>query len=246
MKSCIITLLHLLVIFTLSCSKNDTPHTKVGIVYKPNSSMNDDTLKQGASGLDTSPLDRKEVDNKLESMENNDLFNFALDAGNQGNYGDALTAYNKLLERDKNYPDVYYYQGLLYRDMGMRDEAISAFQTAIIQNPNSAEAHYNLGYAYRCKGLHREAIAEYQKSLELIPENKIKQRTYIHYNLGFSYFSNGLIDDAINEFTKALAYKPKDKEIHQKLGIAYTAKGWTDKAKDEFSLYHTYDKPIKK
>jgi tetratricopeptide (TPR) repeat protein len=130
--------------------------------------------------------------------------------------------------------------------MGLLDEAICAFQTAVTQNPNSAEAYYNLGYAYRCKGLHSEAIPVYQKSLELISENKAKQKASIHYNLGFSYFSNGLIDDAIGEFKKALAYKPKDKEIHQKLGIAYTAKGWTDKAKDEFSLYHEHDKSAKK
>lgn len=237
-----------LVVFTLSCSKSNPPHTNVGVIYKPNS-INDEVLKQEASDVDTSTLDLKEINNKLELMRNNDLFSFALDAGNQGKYREALAAYNKILERDKNYPDVYYYQGLLYRDMGMRDEAICAFRTAVIQNPNSAEAHYNLGYAYRCKGLHREAIAEYQKALELIPDNKTKQRTYIHYNLGFSYFSHGLVDDAINEFNNALAYKPKDKEIHQKLGIAYTAKGWTNKAKDEFSLYHKYDtstNPIKK
>lgn len=224
------------------CSKDDISYPNAGIVYKSHGiggeNINDTHSSQ--------KHDAQQLQDKLRSMSNDDLFQFALTCGNQGNCSEALTAYNKILETDKNYPDIYYYQGLLYRDMGMMDEAICAFQTAITQNPDSAEAHYNLGYAYRCKGLHNEAVPEYQKSLELIPENKTKQKAYIHFNLGFSYFSNGMIDGAIDEFKKALAYKPKDKEIHQKLGIAYTAKGWTEKAKDEFSLYHEQDKPIKK
>jgi tetratricopeptide (TPR) repeat protein len=232
----------LLAAFMLGCSKDDTASPKAGIIYNSG-----DTGGEAAADSQSSrKLDVPQLQDKLRAMSNDDLFQFALACGNQGNCSEALAAYNKILETDKNYPDLYYYQGLLYRDMGMVDEAICAFQTAIAQNPGSAEAHYNLGYAYRCKGLHNEAIPEYQKSLELIHKNKTKQKGYIHFNLGFSYFSNGMIDDAIGQFKKALAYKPKDKEIHQKLGIAYTAKGWTDKAKDEFSLYHEQDKPIKK
>ena len=245
MKNYVVLLLgFLLVTPMLGCSKDDTSYPKAGVIYK-SGDIHDKNHAAGANGR--SPLlTPQQIDDKLKSMSNDDLFQFALTCGNQGNCSEALTAYNKILETDKNYPGLYYYQGLLYRDMGMMDEAICAFQTAITQNPDSAEAHYNLGYAYRCKGLHNEAIPEYQKSLELISENKTKQKAYIHFNLGFSYFSNGMIDDAIGQFKNALAYKPKDKEIHQKLGIAYTAKGWTDKAKDEFTLYHEQDKPIKK
>lgn len=218
--------------FTLSCGKNDAP---VGIIYKPGDTGNE-SLKEGMTQQNASPaIDLKQIQEKLRLMNNNDVFQYALDSQNQGKYSEAMAAYDKILTTDKNYPEIYYYQGLLYRDMNMRDEAICAFQTAIIQNPNSLEAYYNLGYAYRCKGLHNEAIAAYKKALELSSENKTKQKSSIHYNLGFSYFASGLIDEAILEYKKALTYKPKDKEIHQKLGIAYTAKGWADKAKNEFS-----------
>ncbi|HHT9158856.1 MAG: hypothetical protein A2099_00340 [Planctomycetes bacterium GWF2_39_10] len=242
MKSHIIFLSFFLVFPILGCSKNDSAYTNVGILHKSNGT-GDEIIKTDPG---SQKPDTQQINNRLKIMSNNDRFQFALDCGNQGRYSEALAAYNMILETDKNYPDLYYYQGLLYRDMGMLDEAICAFQTAITQNPNSAEAHYNLGYAYRCKGLHSEAIPEYRKALELIPENKAKQLAYVHYNLGFSCFSSGMIDDAISQFNKALAYKPKDKEIHQKLGIAYTAKGWADKAKDEFLLCTENDKPIKK
>ena len=247
MKSYIVIFVSFFLITSvLSCNKHDTTYPNVGILY--NSKGVGDEISEGENPRRDVPttLNPQQINDKLKLMSTDDLFQFALTCGNQGKYSEALAAYNKILETDKSYPDLYYYQGLLYRDMGLLDEAICAFQTAITQNPNSAEACYNLGYAYRSKGLHSEAIPEYRKSLELISETKTKQRAYIHYNLGFSYFSNGLIDDAINEFNKALAYKPKDKEIHQKLGIAYTAKGWTDKAKDEFLLYHEHDKPVKK
>ena len=223
---------------TIGCSKENATHTSIGSVYKSKNLDNKNTRSPDN-------LDIQQINGKLSLMSNDDRFQFALKSGNEGRYQEAMAAYNVILDSDKNYPDIYYYQGLLYRDMGLLAEAVCAFQTAITQNPDSAEAHYNLGYAYRCKGLHNEAIPEYQKSLELIHENKTKQKAYIHFNLGFSYFSNGMIDGAIDEFKKALAYKPKDREIHQKLGIAYTAKGWTDKAKDEFSLFNLNEKPTK-
>lgn len=245
MKNYVVILLGFLLITPiLGCGKDDTTSPKVGIIYK--SGDNDEENHTAGENGRSPVLTPQQIADKLKSMSNDDLFQFALDCGNRGNCSEALAAYDKILETDKNYPDLYYYKGLLYRDMGMMDEAICAFQTAITQNPDLPEAHYNLGYAYRTKGLHNEAIPEYQKSLELIPDNKTKQKAYIHYNLGFSYFSNGMIDGAIDEFKKALAYKPKDKEIHQKLGIAYTAKGWTDKAKAEFSLYQEQDKPVRK
>lgn len=228
----------LLVSSLVGCSKDDTPYPKTGIIYK--STGVDEASKDPSS---PQRLDMQQINGKFATMSNSDLFQFALDCGNQGKYTEALAAYAKIVEKDKNYPEVYYYQGLVYRDLGLIDEAICAFQTAVTQNPNFAEAHYNLGYAYRCKGLHGEAIPEYQKALELIPGSRTKQMAAIHYNLGFSLFSKGQIDNAISEFGKALTFKPRDKEIHQKLGIAYTAKGWMDKAKNEFSLCIENDKP---
>ena len=150
MKNYVVILLgFLLVASMLGCSKDDTSYPKAGIVYKSRG-IGD----KNPSDLQTSlKLDAQQLNDKLISMSNDELFQFALDCGNQGNCSEALAAYNKILETDKNYPDLYYYQGLLYRDMGMMDDAICAFQTAVTQNPLSVEAHYNLGYAYRCKGL---------------------------------------------------------------------------------------------
>ena len=235
-----------LITTALNCGKNDAASPGVGALYNSKLISNQVQIANVSQNKPSETVDVQLVLEKLKAMSNDELFQFALTCGNQGRYADAMAIYNKILEKDKNYPEIYYYQGLLYRDMGLRDEAISAFQTAIAQNPNSAEAHYNLGFAYRCKGLHREAINEYRKALELIPESKIKQKASTHYSLGYSYFAGGMIDDAIVEFNRALAYKPNDKEIHQKLGIAYTTKGWGDKAKNEFMLYHQDDIPVRK
>lgn len=230
----------------LNCGKNDAASPGVGALYNSKIISNEVLKGESSQKNDSEAVDIQQVREKLKAMSNDELFQFALSCGNRGRYSDALAIYNRILEKDKNHPESYYYQGLLYRDMGLRDESICAFQTSVAQNPNSVEAHYNLGYAYRCKGLHREAIDEYRKALELISESKIKQKASIHYSLGYSYFSSGMIDDAIAEFNRALAYKPNDNEIHQKLGIAYTAKGWADKAKYEFTLYHQDDIPVKK
>ena len=237
-KDTLLLFIFSLIFIIIGCSKENATHTSIGSVYKSKNLDNKNTRSPDN-------LDIQQINGKLSLMSNDDRFQFALKSGNEGRYQEAMAAYNVILDSDKNYPDIYYYQGLLYRDMGLLAEAVCAFQTAIQQNPNSAEAHYNLGYAYRGKGLQNETIAEYKKVLELISDNKSKQIASVHYNLGFSYFSKGMFDEAINEYNKALALKPKNKEIHQKLGIAYTAKGWIDKAKDEFSLFNLNEKPNK-
>lgn len=141
MKSYIVIFLGFLLLApVLSCNKHDTTYPNAGIIY--NSTGINDEIHKTAPG--SQKTDTQQITDKLKSMNNDDLFQFALTCGNQGNYSEAMTAFHTLLEKEKNYPGLYYYQGLLYRNMGLLDEAICAFQTAINQNPNSAEAYYNL------------------------------------------------------------------------------------------------------
>lgn len=218
-----------------SCGKTDTMQYDSSVLY--NSGGRYGTTKGSVSSENIS----RKLTEKLQYMDNDELFQLALDYGNQGRFAEALALYEKILKTDKDFPAIHYYRGLLYRNMGMLEESISAFRSAVAQNPDMPEAHYNLGYAYRRKGLYKEAIFEFQKTLELIPEKKKRQIAAVHYNLGVSFFSSGLFDDAIQEFKKVLAYKPHDKEIHQKLGIAYSAKGWRDMAESEFLLFREND-----
>ncbi|MDR4507139.1 MAG: tetratricopeptide repeat protein [Candidatus Brocadiaceae bacterium] len=239
---CIILFCFVLIGILTSCSKGDIPYTNTGVIYTDDGAYTENST----ATKNTEIPNQQQVNDKLEALNNKELFQLALSCGNQGNYSEALTVFNKILETDKNYPNLYYYQGIFYRNMNLTDEAICAFQTAISQNTNSAETHYNLGFAYEHKGLHHDAITEYQKALELVPENRAKQRAAIHLNTGISYYSEGSIDDAINEYKKALKYTPENNKIHQKLGIAYRAKGWENLAKEEFSVYqeqHTKNNP---
>ncbi|MBM4054961.1 MAG: tetratricopeptide repeat protein [Planctomycetes bacterium] len=216
----------------LGCGK-DSQYTNVGMLYNPNDYASENTH----ISINKAKPTQQQINEKLKNMSKDDIFQFALACGDQGNYSEALTAYNKILETDAHYPRIYYYLGLLYRDMGLLDEAICAFQTDLTKNHDSPEAHYNLAYAYQRKGLYNDAIGEYKQSLNFIPANKTQQKANIHYNLGDSYFSIGSIDESIDEYKKALAIKPENKILHKKLGIAYSAKGWTEKAKDEFSIH---------
>jgi len=222
------------VLFVLSCSKDDTKYSKVGILYRPNESKEE---KQNTSSK-VEMLTTDQVEEKLTSIDNNTkLFHHALRCKNQGDYSRALLALNILSERNNNYPKLFYHKGLIFRNMGLQDEAICAFQIAITQNPDFPEAHYNLGYAYQRKGLYTEAVEQYKKALKFIPDRKSRQKAHTHLHLGSAYFAMGLIDNAIVEYETANTFSPENEKIHQKLGIAYAAKGWKDKAKDEFSIY---------
>lgn len=211
----------------LGCGKEDPKYANIGTLYAPANY----TVEKAQTNTNKANPSRQNIETKLKQMSKDEIFQFALACGNQGNYSEALAAYNEILENDTRYPRIYYYLGLLYRDMGLQDEAICAFQTDLAQNPGSPETHYNLGYAYQRKGLYSDATNEYKQSLQFIPANKTLQRANVHYNLGDVYFSSGAIDEAIDEYKKALGFKPEDKVLHKKLGLAYRAKGLDKKGK---------------
>jgi tetratricopeptide (TPR) repeat protein len=82
----------------------------------------------------------------------------------QGDYRQALTLYQKALERrtdDRGKAISHSYIGSVYRDLGHHPKAIADYEKAIDLDPKAAYLHHGLGNVYYTLGRYEEAIAEY-------------------------------------------------------------------------------------
>lgn len=85
----------------------------------------------------------------------------------------AVEAYDKALDLDRNDPDVLTDQGIMYRQLGWFDKAIKNFQEANRLNPNHANALYNLGIVLNFDlGEKEKAREAWEGYLKIIPSGK--------------------------------------------------------------------------
>ncbi|MDD5449982.1 MAG: tetratricopeptide repeat protein [Candidatus Omnitrophica bacterium] len=115
--------------------------------------------------------------------------------------------------------------GMIYRNLGKKEEAISLYKKAITANPGYLEAYLNLGVIYGDSGRYEEAIAMYEKAIELNP-NCIDA----YYNIGRAYNSLGKYTDAVTQFKKALEINPGFEQIYNNLAFSCSALGKTEEA----------------
>ncbi len=86
---------------------------------------------------------------------------------NQGDLDKALEEYNKALELNPGYAQVYTNLGTIYLGKQDYDRAIANFKKVLEQNYLDKKAHYNIGLAYLYKGDVEKAKEEvkYLKSI---------------------------------------------------------------------------------
>jgi Flp pilus assembly protein TadD len=94
-------------------------------------------------------------------------FKKGFDYQNQGDLDKALEEYNKALELNPNYIQVYTNLGTVYLGKGNYDRAIQNFKKSLELNYLDKKAHYNIGVAYIYKG-EAEKAEEHLKFLKSI------------------------------------------------------------------------------
>jgi serine/threonine protein kinase/Flp pilus assembly protein TadD len=87
-----------------------------------------------------------------------------------GKYDKALEEYNKVLELDPNYGEVYNELGYLYADMRNFEKSIEHFKKYVSLNPGDANPLDSMAEAYFLMGRLDEAIAKYKEALEVKPD----------------------------------------------------------------------------
>lgn len=82
-------------------------------------------------------------------------------------YENALSHFEKAVEKDPNNADAFFYIGYCNGELGRYTEEIEAYKQAIRIKPDLAEAHYNLGLVYLQVGDKSSALKEYKILKEL-------------------------------------------------------------------------------
>jgi tetratricopeptide (TPR) repeat protein len=142
---------------------------------------------------------------------------------------DAVAAYKRAIELDKNYPVSHYNLGLLYLRLGQPALAQAEIQESLRLRPQNATAWYNLGTTAINRGENEKAISALKKAVEIDP-----RYTGAWLNLGTAYANIGQYDSSIEAYRQALRVNPKYLAAWTSLGATYLKKGDFNSAIDAY------------
>jgi glycosyltransferase involved in cell wall biosynthesis len=145
-----------------------------------------------------------------KASEKNDFHSYSqlgIQAQQNGNYGEAITLFNKSIELNGSYFKSWLNLGACYLKLNKPDDAERALLKAVALNPSDYSAHNDLGIAYSRLNRPKQAIKEFTSALSLNPKSA---STY--FNLGLALDSMGAKDMAYEAFKKAVELNPKYKE----------------------------------
>jgi type IV pilus assembly protein PilF len=134
------------------------------------------------------------------------------------------SALKELLEAEKyNAGDyrIYYYMGMVYHNMGMKEKAIEKFQKAISLKDDYSEAHNYLGTLYLNEGLWDKAIVHFDQAVA----NPLYSTPAVPlYNAGWAYYSKKDYSKAMDRNRRALQREPETvlrPQIEKNIGLIY-------------------------
>ena len=173
-----------------------------------------------------------------------DLYFRGKELYNSQKYEAALELFERFIERNESFADVYNFLGFIYHHFGRFDEAIAFFQRALSINPKYTDAALNLTVVFNDTGQYNKAKEIYNEIFELSVDRKSGQQitdnfvrgklANMHCALADVYSSMGIYEDAIDEYRKALRLEPEFVDIINKLGVSLRESGQLDEAEDCF------------
>lgn len=144
---------------------------------------------------------------------------------NSGNLQEAERLCKIALREQPDNPEIMYFLGIIYAQLGNYELSIQYIRRSIQFNPDHADAYLSLGLVFRKKGQIDEAISYFKKTMILNPDS-----VEAYLNMGDIFKEKGLINDAISLYAKALQLNPDSAVIHAKLGKLYQVNGRLNEA----------------
>ncbi len=172
-------------------------------------------------GLGLTALRRTEVPKEVrpEQMDLVTSAGRALVAFLGGDYVAAQTAYDQLLARFPNNPDVHYAYGYFaLRSDPVR--AIKEWERTLSIDPSNAAAHAMLSWTFWLRNENERALAQARKAVENDPKIAVGQTV-----LGRLLVQKGEIGTGIEHLEYAVRLEPGNLESHLALATAYSEAG---------------------
>ena len=132
----------------------------------------------------------------------------------QGNIGEAIQAYNQVIEMSsENEPEIlagaYHNRGLSFYRQRQYQKAITDYDMSISIDERNADSYINRAKAYFALAMNDEALADFSKAIELSPEYSVG-----HSNRAMLYFLMDRTAESILDIDQAIALAPERALFH--------------------------------
>jgi len=145
-----------------------------------------------------------------------------------GNLAEAENICRKIVKKEKNNAEAYFYLGRILQAKGMPDEALSCYKKGTELDQGFAAAFNSMGNIFQSQGRFEEAKACYQKAIALNPDVAVG-----YNNLGNVLQEKGQFDEAVSCYQKALHLDPHLYMACENLARAYCALGSVHREKGQ-------------
>ncbi|HEX9661768.1 MAG TPA: tetratricopeptide repeat protein [Candidatus Binatia bacterium] len=148
----------------------------------------------------------------------------------EGNAAAAKAAFEELLAKFPEEPDLHLFLGITQLRLRNPDAAVVAIKRAIDLDPNHVEARTLLGwFELEIRGNIDGAIQQYARVVELKPDSP-----QAHVNLGVAYKNKGVLDKALESYNRALGQRADYVEALSNRGWVYVEQEKWQEARRDF------------
>ena len=144
---------------------------------------------------------------------------------NQGQYEQALAAFNSALELDDQQPALWANVGNTYSKLNQSAEALEAYEKAIAIAPEDPTLYQNLGGIYAAMGNTEKAREVYEQAVKLSAYGDPKDAAINYYNMGVTFINSGQTEEAVEALQKAIEADPGYAESYYQLGVCLLGTG---------------------
>jgi tetratricopeptide (TPR) repeat protein len=134
-------------------------------------------------------------------------------------YNESVAAYDRLFLVVDNIPDAYFYQGMAYDNLNMKEKAVAAYDRCTNLDGSNLNAWNQKGLALLSLGRYNEALDSFSQCTRITIKN-----AEVWNNKGVAYGAIGDYNNAVECFNKALGIDPTYSQAEENLDKAYLQK----------------------
>lgn len=165
----------------------------------------------------------KVSDGELRPID--DLMNEARTHHQTGRLREAREIYERVLQREPDYPEALHFLGVIAHQSGNDDVALEMMRKAIAKDDSKGVFFLNLGAVLEARGHLDQAIENYRHSVELDPGQAMG-----YSDLGNALLKRGNFAEAATKLTASLGIVPNNPEVINSLGVVMEKVGQFEKA----------------